>query len=342
MHRTRTLALVAVTAVATLVASSCGVLADTDAATVVGRTVSIESVEQLSRDEGFTGAMDADVQEGSVPGDLFRSVLQFELQRVAWIAEADRWGIEITEEMRDAAAQQVEAQITSTGTAYDDETREKLVEYVAAQTALETRFAELDPSADADLRLLYEGAPSLWERICVAVVQVDPAQVDAAERALHDGASVEELPGLVEGTTLAADPEQCVPGSELPDELESAFRAAPRGSDEGPLSVGDPATGAATYLYRVDERRTIGFGEAREELAQIAQGLAQQGAQTWISLVVSEAEIDPRFGTGVSRVNGQPVVDAPPAPLPEQLDLGGMLGTEPEAVPQDDGHDHDH
>jgi hypothetical protein len=343
MHRTRSLALVALTAAATVVVSSCGVWADTSAATVLGRTVTVESVEQLVRDEGFVGSEDSGVEEGSVPGDLFRSVLAFELQRVAWIAEADRWGLEITDEMTAAASQQVEAQITSTGASYDAETREKLEEYVAAQTALETRFSQLDPSNDADLRLLYDGAPSYWDRTCVAVVQIAPDQEGEVDRALAEGTTIEELPEVVEGATLVADPSQCLPSTpgQLPEELEEAFASAEQGSNDGPVDVGDPAAGGATYVFRVDDRRTVGFDEAREELAQIAQGLAQQGAQGWIGLVLAEADIDPRFGTSVSTSNGQPTIDAPPVPLERSVDLGGMLGTTPEAaVPEDDGHAH--
>jgi len=340
MHRTRSLALAALTVVATMVVSSCGVLADDSAGSVLGRTVTIESVDQLSRDEGFVGSQDSGVEDGSVPGDLFRSVLAFELQRTAWIAEADRWGLEITPEMTDAASQQVEAQLSATGATYERATRTKLEEYVAAQTALETRFSQLDPNNDGDLRLLYEGVPSYWERTCVAVVQIDPSQEAEVDRALAEGATIEELPEVVEGATQVADPSQCIPGAQLPDELREAFDAARRGTNEGPVAVGDAASGA-TYVFRVDGRTSVAFADAREELAQIAQGLAQQGAQAWIGLILEEAEVDPRFGTGVSSSNGQPTVDAPPMPLTPQLDLGDMLGTTPEAaVPEGDGHAH--
>ena len=338
MHRTRSLALAALTVVATVVVSGCGVWADTSAGSVLGRTVTVESVEQLTRDEGFVGSEDSGVEDGSVPGDLFRSVLAFELQRTAWIAEADRWGLEITPEMTDAARQQVEAQLSSTGATYEKATRAKLEEYVAAQTALETRFSQLDPSSDGDLRRLYDGVPSYWERTCVAVVQIDPSREAEVERALEEGATIEELPDVVQGTTLVADPSQCLPGVQLPTELKEAFDAAPRGADEGPVSIGDAAAGG-TYVFRVDGRTSVTFDEAREELAQIAQGLAQQGAQAWIGLILEEAEVNPRFGSGVSGGSGQPPVDAPPVPLAEQMDLGGILGTTPEAaVPEDDGH----
>ena len=346
MHRTRSLALVALSAVATVVLSSCGVWADDSAGSVLGRTVTIESVEQLTRDEGFVGTQDSGVEEGSLPGDLFRSVLAFELQRQAWIAEADRWGLEITSEMTDAASQQVEAQIGSTGATYERATRDKLEEYVAAQTALETRFSQLDPSNDADLRKLYEGVPSYWERICVAVVQIDPATESEADRALADGATIEELPEVVEGATLVADPSQCLPGVQLPAELKDAFNSAARGSNEGPVSIGDAATGA-TYVFRVDGRTSVSFADAREELSQIAQGLAQQGAQAWIGLILEDDEVtqvDPRFGTRVSTSGGQPTIDAPPAPLSPQTDLSSLLGGTPEApqgaVPEEDGHAH--
>ena len=343
MYRTRSLALAALTVVATVVVSSCGVLADDSAGSVLGRTVTVESVEQLSRDEGFVGSEESGVEDGAVPGDLFRSVLAFELQRTAWIAEAERWGLEITPEITEAASQQVEAQLSSTGATYERATREKLEEYVAAQTALETRFSQLDPSNDADLRLLYEGVPAFWEQTCVAAVQITADQEDAVDQALADGAPIEELPTVVEGSTLAADPSQCLPGSpgQLPEELETAFREATPGSNEGPVAVGDPAAGGASFVFRVDDRRTIGFDEARDQLARIAQGLAQQGAQAWIALILAEAQIDSRFGSSVTVSNGQPMIDAPPAPLQPQLDLGGMLGTTPEAaVPEDDGHAH--
>ena len=342
MHRTRPLAAVALTTLLALAASACGVLADTSAATVSGRTVSIDSVEQLAGDEAFVGSEQPGITEGTVPGDLFRSVLQFELQRVAWLAEADRWGVEITDEMRQAASSEVDAQIASTGLEYESATREKIEEYVAAQTALETRFSQLDPANERDLRLLYDGAPSLWDRICVAVVQVGTDQAGQVRGALDAGTTIEEMPTEVEGATLAADPsQQCVPRSQLPDELTDAFDSAAIGRDEGPVTIGDPAAGGATYFYRVDDRRRVGFDEARDELSQILQSLTQQGAQAWIGLVVSEADIDPRFGSGVSSgPNGQAVIDAPPVPLTVSRDLGGMLGTSPGAVDGEDGHDH--
>ena len=122
-----------------------------------------------------------------------------------------------------------------------------------------------------------------------------------------------------------------------PEMVESALVEI---AARGPVSIGDAATGA-TYVFRVDGRTSVTFDEAREELAQIAQGLAQQGAQAWISLILEEAEVNPRFGSDVSGGSGQPTVDAPAAPLQPQMDLGGMLGTTPEApVPEGDGHAH--
>ena len=82
-----------------------------------------------------------------------------------------------------------------------------------------------------------------------------------------------------------------------------AIDAAAIGVDEGPVAVPDPAGAESLYLFRIDERRTQSFDDAREDLATIASSLAQQDARPWIALIVDSAEIDPRYGSGVSVAN---------------------------------------
>jgi hypothetical protein len=335
MRRIPALRSFAALAVSVLVGSACGTLADTTAATVAGRSVSIESVEQLTRDEGFIGAGTTDPAGGRLPGALFRNVLQFELQRVAWIAEAERWGLELSEQALDDAGAEVDAQMAAGGTTYEPATRSAIAEYVAAQALLEERFAALDPGDDGDLRRLYDGVPSLWERVCVAAVQVPSGELDRVQQELDDGATIEELPERVEGVGLAADPaQQCIPLTQLPESLSDGFDTAPIGENAGPVSVDDGAGGESTYVFRVDDRRTIGFDEAREELAGIAESLSQQGARPWIALIVSTAEIDPRFGSGVAvGPDGQPAIQAPPVPLARPDGVPELFGGQTDPVP---------
>jgi hypothetical protein len=334
MRRIRSITTVAIVAVLALVASACGALADDTAATVAGRTVSISQVEDLARDEGFVGAAIERADQGRLSGDLFRSVLQFELQRVAWIAEADRWGLELTDDARVAARSEVESQTAAGGLSYSPSTTDAIVEYVAAQQVLEQRFSQIDPDGDDDLRRLYDGVPALWRRVCVAVAFVEPDAVDDARSALDGGATVEELPEAVPGSALAADPaEQCIPEEQLPEDLVDAFSAAESGENAGPVSVDDGMGGQSTYLFRVDDRRTLSFEDARDELSGIAGSLVEQGARPWISLIVASAEIDPRFGSGVTvGAEGQATIGAPPVPLAPAPEPPDMFG-----VPIDDG-----
>ncbi len=343
MRRTRSLLLAASAAAAALLGSACGVLSDTTAATVLGRAVPVESVEELARDEGFVGGGVQGITDSKVPGDVFRSVLQFELQRVAWVAEAERWGLEITEDDLRTAREQVDSQLEANGLEYEASTRDKIVELVAAQGVLNERFSRLDPDSDDDLRRLYDGLPALWDQACAAVTYV-PAESEAeVRRALRDGTSIEELPDVVEGTSLVLDPgDRCVSSEQIPDELDEAFRSATTGRDVGPVVVPNPNGGESLYVFRIDERRRLDFADAREDLAEIADSLAQQGAQSWISLVVSStAEVNPRYGSAVTMSGmGEPLVLAPPTPIaapvePEPVPEPGIGGTPSEV-------DHDH
>ncbi len=342
MRRTRPLILATLLAAAALLGSACGVLADTSAATLLGHSVTVESVEELARDEGFVGPGAEGVTDSRIPGDLFRNVLQFELQRVAWIAEVDRWGLEITDADRSSARQQLDSQLEANGLEYADSTVDKIVELVAAQGVLNERFSRLDPESDDDLRMLYEGVPALWQQVCVAVAFVPTGSEGEARRALRDGSTIEELPEVVDGASLAVDPaEQCVSQDQLPDALGDAFDAAAIGVDEGPVAVPDPAGAESLYLFRIDERRTQSFDDAREDLATIASSLAQQDARPWIALIVDSAEIDPRYGSGVSVANtGEPTVLPPPRPIEPVVTPEPIL--DPAVDTELEDHDHEH
>lgn len=320
----------------TLLGSACGALADTTAATVAGRDVSIESVEGLLNDDAFVelvlGVPASDEAQGRVSGDSFRTILAFQLEREAWLAEAERWGVKPDIE---AARTQLDQELEAEGSDWQASSRTAFAEYRAAQVALQERFARIDPTNNSDLRLVYDGAPSLWDRVCAAIVQVPEGQADEVRAALGDGASLEELPGIVEGAALAADPsQQCIAESQLPEDLAAALHETPTGQNSAPVKVSDGQGGEVTYVYRVDERKVVSFTEAQEELAGITGSLAQQGPQAWIALIVADADIDPRFGSGVTTGQQGPVIAAPPVPLSAEPAV-----VDPFAPPVDD-HDH--
>lgn len=328
MHRFPSSILAVVVLALGVLGTSCSVFANTTAATVGDREVSIESVQALALDEGFVGDT-TDVTESAVPGELFRSLLAYEIQRVAWVAEAERWGLEITDADLAAARDQVLPQIEAGGVTYDSSTVDAIVESVAAQSALEEHFAQLDPEDDTVLRRFYEGLPDeYWDQLCIAVVQLDAAQSRDARVALADGVTIEDLPNEVDGAQLVADPvQQCIPEQQLDQQLLDVFLDATVGETTGPVSIDDGAGGEVLFAFRVDERRHVDFEGARQDLAGIAGQLTQQGPTQWISVIVSNAEVDPRFGSDVQMgANGQPTVVAPPVPLSITPDLSALLG----------------
>lgn len=318
--------LIAATLLATLAVagSACGVLAETTVATVSGRSVSLESVEELARDEGFSGSAALDEEQGRLEGDQFRNMLLFQLERVAWVAEAQRWGVQVDAQ---AARSQLDEQLSAQGLDWQPSTRAAYAEYLAAQTALQERFAQLDPSDESVLRRFYDGAPDLWDRACVAVVQVGGDQADEVAAALDDGATLEELPERVQGTSIAADPNQrCLAMSQLPPELRDAITTAQIGRDEGPVTVSEGAPGETSFVFRVDSRQRLSFDDARAELEGIVGTLAQNGPQPWINVLVQGAEIDPRVGEGVSAGQQGAVIAPPPVPISDAPVVPEMFG----------------
>lgn len=317
MRRIRTLLSAALVGALGVATAACGVLADNSAATIEGRTVTVESVQELLRDDAFTelvlGQRSEDEELGRIGGDQFRTVLAFQLEREAWLLEAERWGVDVDVA---AARTQLDSQLAGQGSDWSDAARTAYAEYSAAQQAVGARFADLDPTNDSDLRRLYDSGDPLWDQICVAIAFVPAESLEDTEAALDAGATVEELVDEIEGAQLAADPEQqCVAAYQLPVDLFAAIDAAPLGATSDPVSI-RMATGTENvYVFRVDERRTVSFEDARSDLEGIAASLIQQGAQPWISLVVWGADVDPRFGSGIALGQGQTSIVAPRSPL---------------------------
>lgn len=336
MRRIRILLSAALAGALGVVAAGCGALADTAAASLDGRTVTVESVQELLRDDAFTelvlGQRSEDERLGRIGGDQFRTVLMFQLEREAWLAEAERWGVEVDV---DSARSALDGQLEGQGSDWREPARAAYAEYSAAQQAVSTRFAGLDPTNEADLRRLYDGGAPLWDQICVAIAYVPSELREDAADEVASGASVEDLVESIEGAELVADPEQqCVAAYQLPTELLDAVEAAPAGSTSDLIAVSTATGGENLYVFRIDERRTVSFEDARTDLEGIAASLTQQGAQPWISLVVWGAEIDPRFGSGIALGQGQtsiiaprsPLLPAAPADVPATPDAGDAPG----------------
>jgi hypothetical protein len=330
-------------AVALVAVAGCGTTADTTAATVGDQAISTDTVDQLTRDAVFVQTVlngtPPPEDQSVLPGDTARSSLLFEIQRTALMAELDRWGLEVTDQARDQARSSITQQLPQKVEAAN---LERLTDYVVANGLLEQRLAKLDPESDTDLRTLYDGAPSLWDRVCLAAVQMSGDDIGTAQDALDGGTELEDLQDKVDGSQLVADPAQgCTSRSQLPKELRDDVALADDGQVRGPVVVAT-ARGDVAFFYRVDESKRLAFGddEAQGDLAQLAQALQQRAAQQqaaalWIGLVLQEGvEVNPRYGAGVSiDAQGQLSIEPPEAPpttlAPQVPGAGGLEPTGP-------------
>jgi hypothetical protein len=329
----RYLAVLVSVAAAAVLATGCGVVADDRAAVVGDEIVRTSTVDDLARDGAFvTAVFQGQAPEGDsvLSGDLARDTLLFEIQRTAARQELERLGGEVTEDERRRARTLVEAQVPGRPS---DDTLEVLIGYVATNQALAARLGRLDPDSTEDLRLVYEGVPTLWDRTCVLLVRAPAASAGTLE-AVTDGPTPELAPDRVEGVEVLADPDQrCIPTAQLPAELRDGIRATPAGRSGGPVVLDDP-TGAVAYAWRVRERQQVGFEAARDDLTQIVQAVAgrpEDAVGQWVGLTLFDrVEVNPRYGrAGVSLTRGfqvlppaGPLTAAPnirvpdPAPLP--------------------------
>ena len=301
--------------------ASCGVTADTSAATVAGKTVPVETVNALARDEVFGATPGSASDESVLPGDQARAALLLAVQATAWESELERFGIPLSAQAEAQANQQIDAQLGQQGapTQISATARAVLVRYLASQALLGERFQSIKESSAEDLRLLYDALPVARELTCMTVAAVKPEVQDAVLERVQTGSLLEELPGMFPQVDIVATSRECIPTALLSGAIQEAVIGAALGVVTAPINVADSQGSPIVYLIRVDERRNAPFEEAAPGLLQ----LISQGPDSWVKLVVATAQINPRYGSRVGiGPSGQPAILPPPAP---ELPGGGLL-----------------
>ena len=142
--------------------------ADDRAAVVDGRTVDVDTVDDLARDEAFSQLAlggGGETTDSTIAGDGVRNALLFEIQLAGLDAAADAFDVNVDEAGRSEAAASLEQQLQ--GQEISRTATRRATEYLALMGALAERFAELDPSSEEDLRGVYDQLPAFWERACV-------------------------------------------------------------------------------------------------------------------------------------------------------------------------------
>ena len=313
--------IVATLTVAATAATSCGVLADDNAATVQGTGVPTATVDAMARDKAFAQLLGYEPAPGEsvLPGSTARDALGFAVQTQALVNEAERWGLTVDPDS--AGLEQQLAQAPVKAADLSPAARNVAELYVGAVNALGDRFTKLAKPTDRDLRLLYGGAPSRWRQVCVLAVAVPVAKAQQLARAVEGGTALAVLPDKVRSAQVAVDPKQgCITTDVLPRELRGSVDRARVGSVEGPVVLASQGQKVAVW-FRVQSRTVVSFGTARKDLEGLAARLAKQGPAAWIALVVADTtEVNPRYGSeielsGDGQGGVRAVVAAPQSPV---------------------------
>lgn len=294
---------------------SCGVVADTTAATVSGRTISVSDVDLLASSPGFIQLLQREgqavtPQDSRVPGTAARSALQFELERTAYIAMVDDLGLSsdasVAEEADTWVAQQ-EARLQDPAP-LDARVRELLVSYIENQLLVYEYVGTADLEDRTLLERFYGRLSGRWDQRCVTVVGADAAQMDELGELRRRGLGVEQIAEQVDGSEIVIDAASgCVARVDLPGTLVSAIDRLRPGSTSEAVELD-----GAVYVIRLDGRREVTLEEAAGEIRAIFESSAQSGPQALIAGDLAEATINPRYGQGVLPTG---VVIAPPTPI---------------------------
>lgn len=349
-RRSRVLSLVTLATLAGLVTGACGVTADTTAASVLGRTISIDDVNEIAEDEALVeflfGPTAVTENESTQSGVAARGVLLLELQRTVWQAELERWGVEVPDGFRDQAAASLDGELASLDAAQprpDGEprslsqaNRNLLVDFLVTRQAVAERVAALDVENPSDLRMLYDGADAQWDQVCLTTVNFSVDRLEQAQDALAGGATVDDLPSELELDEQTGSVEQaCRPVAGLPSQLRAAVEAATPGRTSDAVVIDGGASGTAVAVFRVEERRQLSYEEALGSgaLLELAGQLARNPA-IWFWYQLADAEINPRYGQRVGiNLAGQVIIEAPEAPVLPRSELFAAPATDQLVVP---------
>jgi len=317
MRRVRSSLIAAVLTVAVVAAAGCGVTADTTAATIGDETVSVDTVDDLARDVPFDqGTGGAQASESVLPGQAARSALSLALQGAASLEAARLLGLEVDDAARSAGEAEFESQIAQAQTQgqsvpeFGSAAREVYIDLFTGLLLISEHLRSADESA---LRTVYDSAPSLWERSCYTALLVGEADQAATEALLDGGATEDEVLEQVESAELALQGEDgCFPSGRLNPEFAASAADAPTGEFGEPIVTTVSATGGpVAAFFRLDDSTRLSFEDADDVLSEVVGN-----PTVWIAALVSDAEVNPRYGSGVEvDGNGQAAVLPPPTPV---------------------------
>jgi len=287
--------------------TSCGVIADDNAAVVGGvgipastieAMVSDEALSQLVNIEGSGTSGDASV----IPAAAARSALDLAIQVEVLVQEAEDAGATITTDDAD-----LREQVGDTGSIEDlsDASRDLLARYVNANTYLSQSGAQPDPLTEDDALLLYESfSPEHWnDRTCMNLLTAPSDRTEEIQDLLDDGAEFEDL-----GPTQDDDPAQIIDViqtcdaaqlAQLPPELGEAIQEAGPNGSGGPVTVDLGADQAGQPVVLSVWFEVESGDVSREDALVELQPFLEEASTTLVVATLEATTVNPRFGSGI-------------------------------------------
>ncbi len=297
-------ALIALTGVSMMLLVSCGVIADDNAATAQGTPISVETVNAMAEDPVFAGLLNFEPagSESVLRGATARNSLDFAIRTETIVNEAERWGLEVTIDQQKVASGLTAAGVDPAG--LSDEALDQVGRQLSAYDLLSARFSGLAEPTEEDLRLLYDGAPVLWERTCMLAITASVESEDTVNEALDSGGTLRTTAVAHDGVEIAADPEEaCAGEGDLPPDLVDVVNEAPIDEVTGPVAI-SPQGPEVLVWFVVEERQELSFEEVRQDAMLLAERFATQPVDAWIAFVmVNSVEVNPRYGGPVQMVD---------------------------------------
>jgi parvulin-like peptidyl-prolyl isomerase len=221
-------------------------------------------------------------------------------------AEVDKRGLEVTDDVRQAALDDLHSQMGQGDSdkgkevfakfpqAYQDE----LVEWNAQLLVLEADLAGQPPLTEASEQAYYKAHTDEFEQVCAAHILVDSEdKANALKSQLDAGADFGTLAkdnSTDTGSGANGGDLGCVGKGTYVPEFEDAVFSAPVGEVVGPVQ-----TQYGFHLIKVSERNTPPFDEIKDKVAQTISGTIDAAFSDYFQGAISGADVSvsDKYGT---------------------------------------------
>jgi hypothetical protein len=330
---------------AALLASACGSVLEPPAATVDGREIPEDLLDQeldiVGDNRGYRTAVEQQFQsaadgqgEGTIDAGFAARVLTFDVYYALVAEEVERRGLQVTEADREEARARLSQQLQGPEgedvlASLPEDWRNRLIDREAELGVLRQALGtEASPQGEAAAEAYYRDNPEQFRQRCLSAVLVLSAEHGGPESAEQRAESLRSR--IVGGEDFAAvaraesdDPQSAAEGGALGCTTIDSIGDPTLADAVRDLAVGDVSAPVAieqgSVILTVTSMDLPPFDQVREQVDQRLQALPQVALNDWLAQRLDGAEVDvnPRYGRWVPGEGGQlGRVEPPEGPRP--------------------------